>query len=435
MEGKIATAVAMNAGQATKIILALSVPAIPAYVREVLAKAVKEAVDGSTSKVAAARAGPQSCINIEVFIPQRHWAVAENPAIPFPILLCNMGWLMERLGLVHANEHTWVAVTAVLKLARMGGSITGPINPAECYQLGQRLKALVRLDAKRSPKPHHGKIKVFPETPEQLREQFPEIYALAYPNVDTFPHNGPCQCPLDATVLNYLKTKLPARQTHSSIRIYLPSLDGPVHGPTRFQSALQDADPSFVNLPGFQWCAPRGRPQSQERLAIENEPVLPPKLKELGNLGAQGSMQQEMASITGLAAEIQQQIIGTHHSKLPDGGREKDAKKAEEEAPPTVSEMVNKKKEKPLMKKRPAAHVAGPAKKQKVGGKKLLVPFPGVPKKPVEPMVYKEFRIYSDVSLQAWGVRKIGERKDKAASWKIDPEAAWQKVQDVLKDN
>lgn len=36
------------------------------------------------------------------------------------------------------------------------------------------------------------------------------------------------------------------------------------------------------------------------------------------------------------------------------------------------------------------------------------------------PMQYKEFRVYTDLAMGAWRVRQMGERKDKAAIYKVD---------------
>ena len=58
------------------------------------------------------------------------------------------------------------------------------------------------------------------------------------------------------------------------------------------------------------------------------------------------------------------------------------------------------------------------------------MPFPGKPKadKARVLMEYKEFRVYTDLAMGAWRVRQMGERKDKAASYKVDPKQGWEKV-------
>jgi hypothetical protein len=56
------------------------------------------------------------------------------------------------------------------------------------------------------------------------------------------------------------------------------------------------------------------------------------------------------------------------------------------------------------------------------------LPFPGIPKKPVEPLELNHWRVYTDIARSCWRCKRIGVRTDTAASWKVDPVAAWQKV-------
>jgi hypothetical protein len=65
----------------------------------------------------------------------------------------------------------------------------------------------------------------------------------------------------------------------------------------------------------------------------------------------------------------------------------------------------------------------------------VKLPFPGVPRKAVASMQHGDFRIYSDMNRQCWRVQRMGERPDKAASWKQDAKAAWAKVCSVLSGN
>ena len=75
--------------------------------------------------------------------------------------------------------------------------------------------------------------------------------------------------------------------------------------------------------------------------------------------------------------------------------------------------------------------------KRKLGapGKKaarLVLPFPGVPTKPKEPMSFNNFRVYSDLKSHKWRVCAVGARKDVSASWMTDPKLAWAKVNQVF---
>ena len=97
------------------------------------------------------------------------------------------------------------------------------------------------------------------------------------------------------------------------------------------------------------------------------------------------------------------------------------------------------KHKKKIIKKRPAAsdHTEQPSKKHiskpTRDSNGFTIPFPGVPKKACPPIAYKSFRIYTDLTMKAWRVKKVGERKDKAASWNANPQEAWNKVLGFLK--
>ena len=53
--------------------------------------------------------------------------------------------------------------------------------------------------------------------------------------------------------------------------------------------------------------------------------------------------------------------------------------------------------------------------------------FPGKPKKPCAPIAFKDFKIYTSFSSNAWRVLKKGERVDKAVKWS-DAKEAWAEV-------
>jgi len=77
------------------------------------------------------------------------------------------------------------------------------------------------------------------------------------------------------------------------------------------------------------------------------------------------------------------------------------------------------------------AQKAKPPQKKVKGGKKTAKPvlaFPGVPKKRADPVVFKNFKIYTDVNTKAWRVLKSGDRADARCSWSADPQEAWAKV-------
>ena len=73
------------------------------------------------------------------------------------------------------------------------------------------------------------------------------------------------------------------------------------------------------------------------------------------------------------------------------------------------------------------------AVKATIGKKtKYVLEYPGIPKKPAAPLLYKNLKVYTDLKAMKWRVQFVGNRKDKAFSWTSDGVGAWQKVNDVL---
>ena len=141
-------------------------------------------------------------------------------------------------------------------------------------------------------------------------------------------------------------------------------------------------------------------------------------------------------SISNVANTITREILN------PDGeGRKDDIPQGKVGVDDLTQQILDNKAKhkKNIIKKRPAAREPSPlVKKGRISkptrdSNGLTIKFPGVPKKACPPIEYKRFKIYTDITMQAWRVKKIGERKDKAASWKANPQEAWKKVLGLLK--
>ena len=61
-----------------------------------------------------------------------------------------------------------------------------------------------------------------------------------------------------------------------------------------------------------------------------------------------------------------------------------------------------------------------------------VLKFPGKPNKIVPPIVFKKFRIYTDLKHMSWRVQKHGDKKDKKASFKVDAKDTWGRVCDLV---
>ena len=54
--------------------------------------------------------------------------------------------------------------------------------------------------------------------------------------------------------------------------------------------------------------------------------------------------------------------------------------------------------------------------------------YPGIPKAAKDAVTVGDFRLMTDVKRQQWRLRKIGERPDKAFSWKVDGSESWKRM-------
>ena len=65
--------------------------------------------------------------------------------------------------------------------------------------------------------------------------------------------------------------------------------------------------------------------------------------------------------------------------------------------------------------------------------KQCMVPWPGKPTANTEPISWGDFRIYTDMKMRAYRVKRCGERTDRARSFKMKkPMEAWKEVLDLL---
>ena len=63
----------------------------------------------------------------------------------------------------------------------------------------------------------------------------------------------------------------------------------------------------------------------------------------------------------------------------------------------------------------------------------MLPPYPGQPKKRVPPVHVKDFALYTDMRMRAWRLKRHGEKRDKAFSFRKDPKDAWNKLCKVIR--
>ena len=144
-------------------------------------------------------------------------------------------------------------------------------------------------------------------------------------------------------------------------------------------------------------------------------------------------------SLQDMQKEIQD--LKTAKRKRDEGAEEED-EKDEDPAPQTKKRPCSNSKEKaaeaaPKAKKRAAPKAQSCKRKAADAAPKTnangLPPYPGQPKKAVRPVHVKDFALYTDMRMRAWRLKRHGERRDKAFSFRKDPKGAWNKLWKVIR--
>jgi hypothetical protein len=224
---------------------------------------------------------------------------------------------------------------------------------------------------------------------------------------------------------------------------------------------FQMPNESICNVPGFKLCAPRGAanalPQPQQdplsqALALVAQSMRagaggagyvaggPPALPGLPPIAdsppdSKTSLEPEGSPTKKAKKDVD--AMESHLESLLFGGPQKVKKDDDDEDEEEEKEVSAKKKKVHPKKvktptKAPKKAKASPAKSTKPGKVKLLLPYPGVPKKACDPIEFKEFMIYTDVKRSSWRVKRAGFRKDRGAVWAVDPVVARGKVNQIL---
>ena len=374
------------------------------------------------------------------------------------------------------------------------------------YKMLQDLKRLVRMETRRARLPHYNTVKVYPPTPEDLKQQHPEIYSLVYEDCVGQPDRAPCPCPLGALNLDLLKARLPKRRTHGGMmlqmpqiqdetdeilpgfRLCAPSVQNATGGLSSLKDVVQEAVTHAITpcRPLEYQSPPPGVDLSQRQLVA----LQPAKASPAGSIGHQ--LAQCMGSLEDLASNVQEQSVApSANLSLEDmekgiqglkrKGAEEENKEDEEDEdlePPSKKRSGPNSKERgaeatPKAKKRAtpkeksgkgnAADAAPKTKKRaapkamsgkgKAGDaahktKKRAAPkaksgkgkagdtahktnnkgaplYPGQPKMAVPPVYVKDFALYTDIRMQKWRLKRHGEKRDKAFSYRKDPKTAW----------
>ena len=199
----------------------------------------------------------QSCLNYHFIMPYGLWKTMLNPDTPEHVLIPEMKKHMQNIGLVFANEPTYVHIIAIMVLCRMQCMVgNNNVDAFNCKNVMDSLKKAIRLERKKVMLPHYREIKLYPSNAEDFKNNFPLIFARAFN--DDAPENQCCrECPLDLTHLGQLDAILPARSNHSSLSMLYQGLRNsvamrrgrllqPLVGPANIQGTLNVGNPPLA---------------------------------------------------------------------------------------------------------------------------------------------------------------------------------------------
>ncbi len=457
---------AITSGEATALLKLLLGSHFDMTRRSELIQAINGKVSSAmVNQSSKAKAQLQSNLNFHRYVTKKLWDFTADLTNAYNAKLAKWGGLCMSLGATNINEATYVHIVSTWTMAELGPNQT--IEAGAAYQRVRDLKTFVKNERKRIRLPHHGVIINFPKNPLDIKTQHPSIWQIAYPDEEPHP------CPYDELIIASLRSQLPARRTHQSLQSR--------RMPAPFLQTYRGQHPD-IDLPGFRLLGPAAASH-----AVHFGPLPPPYAGSVGNGIARGRAALPASPLPPALPPPETRSL----LALEDGGVAAESQSAEkEEAAPEEAEVnvaadqaadapAAKSKSafsmaehfvkliqssKKSAKKRPAAANAAetsPCKKSKVqvkaegakvnvkakgakvkvkvacakpAGKpaKLLLPFPGKPKKPCQPLIHNKFRVYTDLNVKAWRVQRIGDRKDKQCSFNKDPNAAWAKVCQLL---
>jgi hypothetical protein len=212
--------------EATVLVKLLHAADLPASTKSSLAKCLNARVCGSGGPVKKPKQEPQSCMFIHRFLPVWLWSLLAQPSATYHQVMLGVRSFARMLGLTSANEPTWLALASVVYIARLqalkGVQTLVAVSMQDVKKLTEDIKGWVKPSRRECKLPHWGRLLLYPNTPDELKAQDPDLWETAYADSLVQPENLPGDCPLDMGVLTELQGGAPQRKTHSSLVLSKP---------------------------------------------------------------------------------------------------------------------------------------------------------------------------------------------------------------------
>lgn len=375
----------------------------PQWMRDEVAGAVQEkimaGVAGGDEK--RKRSCMQRNLHFYNYLTMGEWNDLNSSCTSFESKMRVIGKRFQLLGLVNPSEPTFVQANIVLQLSFCQGN-PDKIDDKKHYATLKDLKLVVKNICKRTT---HSGIAVYPEDPKTLGTIWEKAYS----------EEPPAKCPFDTTVLMDLTDGLPARCTHRSVR------PGKSKGFQR-DEGIQQMLTNFLLSNMFQGgqhemgalCNLQfNQPTKKRTLALMDKPegdddTTPPKATKIAE-NAETTPPPASAPAKGvdmMAEEIQKQL---------------EANKAETKQT-EATKPANQKGTNPKTSKKKETGAVSSSKSKA---------FPGTGA--TAPKHFEKATIYTCPNSSSWRVKKYGDKKDRAFSWKKEePKKVWGKVMEYM---
>ena len=436
----------LDAGHSLDIVRLLRESVAPPAMKQTLTRSVVLKSSSCTLPLTpghtrSGRTSPwQKCTSAEHLLPEKVWDVIEDAKQSyFTRLMTVAAWLLS-VGLVHGDELSYVHMTNILWLASQKGIDEEKllIHGRDTLRITNDLKKTVRQHTRKVKLPHYGIISHYPANPEEFLQLYPDIFRRAYPEGDA--KNYPGASRIDAGLLEQLNACAPMRNTHHMVekkRLLPYSPEGRL---VKKRSILQGPQQKLYLSNGTLMTLK----ENEEEVGEDQCPglIIYHDQQQLSNSLVQRPLRSPSNGSLAVQKEKDHDIVNA----APDPKIEcktvddmTDAILPGLSKPKKQEKKVNGVKEvkKDGPKKTQAEKVkqvkeVKKVKKAKKASTQCRLPWQGNPV-PREAIRWGDFKIYTDMKMRAYRVKRCGERKDRAKSFKKEkPMEAWKGVLDIL---
>lgn len=417
----------IDLAEATQMANMVNAATLPGWMRDEIIQAVHDKILGQTEAARNKRNPMQRNMHIYNYFTAEEWEVMRSDTHSLTTKLHTLKNRFCSIGLTCPTEPTYVLANVIIHLAAHHG-------PPEAFQVDARkafkvlkdVKTVIKLGSKRGV---HSGIEIYPANPTDLPQPL-RGNAYSQPAV---------ACPLDLPSIDRLVQVFPARDTHADVR----------HVPSGRSSLRDDGFKGMLcNALMEKFLTGGARNSDEGLLMLQNGPAFKKRKTPLA---------------------LEDGSVDDHEGRCGNNDKSKEAeieapqseeKKSETQKPKSAEEMAqairdqleankngNKsdapKTTKPKPKGKPKGKASAKSKptQSKTAGKeehytvKSLKSMSNPGTKAASPKHLQHATVYTCPNSFSWRVKKFGEKKDRAFSWrKEDPKVTWKRVIGYLEE-